>query len=87
MPCSRELVAAGELVLEQGDVRLADFAPRLSDRQRTLAADLVARLDRRRRGAPDASRSLPLALGGPPAEVASVARLLARQGELVAVES
>jgi selenocysteine-specific elongation factor len=80
-----ELVAAGEVVLEQGDVRLASFAPRLSDRQRTLAADLIGRLTAAG-PEPPTVEELALALGIRPAEVASVIRLLARRGELVAVE-
>jgi selenocysteine-specific elongation factor len=81
-----ELVSAGQLVLEGGDVRLADFTARLSDRQRALAADLVARLSAA--GAePPTVEELAGALGAPAPEVASVTRLLARQGELVAVEA
>ena len=81
-----ELVSAGELVLEQGDVRLAEFTARLSDRQRTLAAEVVARLTAA--GAePPTVEELASSLGAPAAEVASVARLLARQGELVPVEA
>ena len=81
-----ELVAAGELVLDQGEVRLAGFTAQLSDRQRALAADLVARLTTA--GAePPSVEELAISLGAAPSEVASVSRLLARQGDLVAVEA
>jgi len=81
-----ELVSAGALVLEQGDVRLAEFTAHLSDRQRALAAELVAHLTAA--GAePPTVEELAASLGAPQAEVASVTRLLARQGDLVAVEA
>jgi selenocysteine-specific elongation factor len=80
-----DLVAAGEIVLDQGDVRLADFTARLSDRQRNLAAALVGRLTAAG-SEPPAVDELAIELGAPAAEVASVCRVLARQGELVAVE-
>ena len=81
-----ELVSSGELVAEQGDVRFADFTAHLSDRQRTLAAQIVARLTSA--GAePPTVEELSSALGAPSSEVAAVSRLLARQGELVAVEA
>ncbi|MBW8771134.1 MAG: SelB C-terminal domain-containing protein, partial [Gemmatimonadetes bacterium] len=81
-----ELVAAGELVAEQGDVRLADFSARLSDRQRTLAEHIIAKLTAA--GAePPTVEELADGLRAPPSEVASVSRLLARQGDLVAVEA
>jgi selenocysteine-specific elongation factor len=81
-----DLVGAGELVLEQGDVRLAEFTARLSDRQRALAAELVARLTAAP-AEPPTLEELASSLGAPTAELASVARLLARQGELVPVEA
>jgi selenocysteine-specific elongation factor len=80
-----ELVMAGELVLEQGDVRLAEFTAHLSDRQRILAAELLARLAAAG-SEPPTLDELASALGASAAEVTSVGRLLARQGELVAVE-
>jgi selenocysteine-specific elongation factor len=80
-----ELVSAGELVLEQGDVRLAGFTTRLSEKQRALADQIVARLTAA--GAePPSVEELAASLGASSADVASVTRLLARQGELVAVE-
>jgi len=81
-----ELVAAGEVVLEQGDVRLATFSPRLTERQRTLAAELVSRLTAAG-SEPPTLEELAAAMGANPAEVTSVSRLLARQGDLVAVET
>jgi len=81
-----ELVSAGELVLDQGDVRLAEFTARLSERQRTLADALIARLTAAG-SEPPTVEELASTLGAPASEVASVTRLLARQGELVAVEA
>jgi len=82
---TEELVVAGQLVLDQGDVRLAEFTATLSDRQRSLATELVARLTAA--GAvPPTVEELAGSLGAAVPEVASVSRLLARQGDLVAVE-
>ena len=39
------LIRDGRIVVEQGEIRLADFAPRLSDRQQALATELVARIE------------------------------------------
>jgi selenocysteine-specific elongation factor len=83
---TEELVVAGQLVLDQGDVRLAEFTATLSDRQRSLATELVARLTAA--GAePPTVEELAGSLGAAVPEVASVSRLLARQGDLVAVEA
>ena len=38
------LIRDGRVVVEQGEIRLADFTPRLSDRQQTLATELVGRI-------------------------------------------
>jgi selenocysteine-specific elongation factor len=81
-----ELVAAGEVVLEQGDVRLATFSPRLTERQRTLAAELVSRLTAAG-SEPPTLEELAAATRANPAEVTSVSRLLVRQGDLIAVEA
>ncbi|HEX7978291.1 MAG TPA: selenocysteine-specific translation elongation factor [Gemmatimonadaceae bacterium] len=81
-----ELASAGELVLEQGDVRLAAFSARLSDRQRALATELVGKLTAAG-PEPPTVEELAGSLGTPLSEVVSVSRLLARQGELVAVEA
>jgi selenocysteine-specific elongation factor len=80
-----ELVSAGEIVLEQGDVRLASFSPRLAERQRTLAGELMGRLAAAG-SEPPTIEELAAGLGANPSELTSVSRLLARQGELVAVE-
>src|SRR4029078_7279527 len=58
----------------------------LSDRQRALAAELVAHLTAAAADRPTVEE-LAASLGAPQAEVASVTRLLARQGDLVAVEA
>jgi selenocysteine-specific elongation factor len=81
-----ELVAAGEVVLEQGDVRLATFSARLTERQGTLAAELVSRLTAAA-SEPPTLEELAAAMGARAAEVTSVSRLLARKGDLVAVEA
>jgi selenocysteine-specific elongation factor len=79
------LVRDGRLAVDQGDIRLAEFAPRLSGRQATMAATLRERLAAA--GAePPTLEELAAQLALDPAELASVARMLARNGELVAVE-
>ena len=79
------LVHEGRVVAEQGEIRLADFAPRLSDRQRALATDLLARLEAA--GVePPALDELALVMAQPATELAAICRVLAREGSLVAVE-
>jgi selenocysteine-specific elongation factor len=79
------LVDEGRLAAEQGEIRLAQFAPRLSGRLATAAAALRERLAAA--GAePPTLDELAVQLALDPADLASVARMLARGGELVAVE-
>jgi selenocysteine-specific elongation factor len=76
----------GRVVADQGDVRLAEFAPRLSERQRTLATALVARI-----GAagvePPSLDELAASMASAAMELAAICRMLTREGSLVAVES
>jgi selenocysteine-specific elongation factor len=79
------LVRDGRLAVEQGEIRLAEFAPRLSGRLATTAAALRERVAAA--GAePPTLDELATQLALDPADLASVARMLARDGELVAIE-
>jgi selenocysteine-specific elongation factor len=80
------LIRDGRIVVEQGEARLADFAPRLTDRQQTLAADLVARIEA---GGvePPSLEELSSAMAQPSTELAAICRVLYREGTLVAVET
>jgi len=76
----------GRIVADAGEVRLADFAPRLTDRQQALADDLVARIAA---GGvePPSIDELAEVMALPSPELSLICRLLVRQGALVAVES
>jgi selenocysteine-specific elongation factor len=76
----------GRIVADAGEVRLADFAPRLTDRQQALADDLVARIAA---GGvePPSIDELAEVMAHPSPELTSICRVLVRQGSLVAVES
>jgi selenocysteine-specific elongation factor len=80
------MLREGRIVAEQGEVRLADFAPRLSDRQRSLAASL---LDRISAGGeePPSLEELSEAMAQPIAELSAICRVLTREGALVPVEA
>ena len=79
------MVRDGRIVADHGDVRLADFAPRLTERQQALANDLM---DRIASGGvePPSLDELAAATGRPPADLLGICRMLTRQGALVAVE-
>jgi len=80
------LLRDGRIVAEQGDVRLAEFEARLSDRQQSLATHLVSRIVAA--GAePPSLEELAAAMDCPVAELSAIARVLTREGTLVAVES
>ena len=80
------LIREGRIVVEQGDARLADFAPRLSDRQQSLAAVLVSRIELG--GAePPSLEELASAMAHPSAELAAICRVLIREGALVSIEA
>jgi selenocysteine-specific elongation factor len=79
------LVRDGRLATEQGEIGLTEFAPRLAGRLATTAAALRERLAAA--GAePPTLDEVAAQLALDPADVASVARMLARDGEIVAVE-
>jgi selenocysteine-specific elongation factor len=80
------LLRDGLTVAEQGDIRLIDFAPRLTERQRTLASDLSTRIADA--GVePPSLEELAGAMGQPAAELSAICRVLVRDGALVAVET
>jgi len=75
----------GALIAEHGLVRLPDFAPRLSASEEAIGARVLAALE----GAasePPSLDELAVALGVTTSAIVPVARLLARDGVLVAVE-
>jgi selenocysteine-specific elongation factor len=80
-----ELGVEGGIVIEQGMARLAGFAPRLSASQDTLRAGLLAALEAAGREPPTIDE-LSASLGVAAPALGSIARLLAREGVLVAVE-
>ena len=79
------LEAAGRLVAELGTVRLAGHAARLSAADEALKERLLAALDSSATEPPTLDE-LAAALGASVTSLAAVARLLARDGLLVAVE-
>jgi selenocysteine-specific elongation factor len=81
-----ELVRDGRLAVAQGEVRLATFAPRLTGFQRTMANDVLGRLATAG-NEPPTIEELAIAAHVEVAELGSVCRVLAREGELVAVET
>jgi selenocysteine-specific elongation factor len=81
-----ELVRDGRVAVAQGEVRLATFAPRLTGSQRTLANDVLGRLATAA-NEPPTLEELAIAARVEVAELGSVCRVLAREGELVAVET
>jgi selenocysteine-specific elongation factor len=80
------LSADGGIAMEHGEVRLAGFSPRFTERQRRVAADAVARIVAAGVEPPTLEE-----LCGPlhvdAAELAAISRVLTREGALVAVES
>ena len=79
------LASSGALVLEQGTVRLPTFAPRLSAAEESLRDRLLEALDAAANEPPTIDE-LGATLGVSPTSVAVVAKVLARNGVLVAVE-
>ena len=80
------LLRDGRIVAEQGEVRLAEFTAHLSDRQQSLASDLVRRIVAA--GAePPSLDELAGTMSCPAAELSAIARVLTREGTLVPVES
>jgi selenocysteine-specific elongation factor len=80
-----ELAIAGAIVVQGGVVHAPGFAPRLSAPQEDLRARMVAALEAAGQE-PPTLEELGEALRADPAAIASIARLLARDGQLVAVE-
>jgi selenocysteine-specific elongation factor len=76
----------GVIVGDQGDVRLAGFAPRLTDRQQALASDLMHRIAD---GGvePPSLEELAQSMAQPANELVAICRVLSRQGAVVAVET
>jgi selenocysteine-specific elongation factor len=79
------LESRGALVAEQGVVRLPDFSPRLNAAEESMRERLLAALAAAVQEPPTLDE-LSTALGATSTSLASVARLLARDGVLVAVE-
>jgi selenocysteine-specific elongation factor len=80
------LLRDGRIIAEQGEVRLAGFAPRLSERQGTLATELSKRIAAA--GVePPSHDELATALSSSANELLAICRMLIRDGSLVAVES
>jgi len=79
------LESNGAVVAEQGAVHLPGFSPRLSADEESLRDRLLAALDSAGHEAPTLDEMV-AALGASPVSLAAVARLLARDGALVAVE-
>jgi selenocysteine-specific elongation factor len=80
------LVRADRVAVDQGEVRLAEHVPRLTERQRVLADDLTRRIAAA--GAePPSLEELAESIRQPQAELAAVCRVLIREGALIAVEA
>jgi selenocysteine-specific elongation factor len=80
-----ELATEGVLVLQQGLVRMPEFAPRLSASQERLRASILAALEAAGREPPTVEE-LAASFEADVTSVAAITRLLARDGRLVAVE-
>jgi selenocysteine-specific elongation factor len=79
------LVRTGRVVVDQGEARLAEHAPQLTERQRAVADDLTRRIAAA--GAePPSLEELAESMRQPQAELAAISRVLIREGALVAVE-
>jgi selenocysteine-specific elongation factor len=76
----------GALIAEHGAVRLPEFAPRLSASGEATRQQLLAALDAAA-GEPPSLDELAISLGVDSSALVPVARLLAREGTLVAVEA
>jgi len=73
------------VIAEQGTVRLPGFSPRLSADEESLRDRLLGALDAAAHEPPSLDE-LGASLGASPTSLTAVARLLAREGVLVAVE-
>jgi selenocysteine-specific elongation factor len=79
------LQARGAIAVEQGIVRVPDFTPRLSPAEAAVGERLLAALDAAGHEPPSLDE-LGTALEVSPSSLAAIARHLAREGSLVAVE-
>jgi selenocysteine-specific elongation factor len=79
------LQARGALVVEQGYVRLPDFSPTLNREEAELGSRMLDALDAAGHEPPSLDE-LGISLAASPSALAAVARHLARDGTLVAVE-
>jgi selenocysteine-specific elongation factor len=79
------LQARGAIIVEQGIVRLPDFAPRLGRDEAVTGDRLIAALDAAAHEPPSLDE-LASALAVPLSSLVTIARHLAREGSLVAVE-
>jgi selenocysteine-specific elongation factor len=79
------LVRRGAIVVEQGIAREPGFAPTLTPRQRALSDTVLQRLEQAGIEPPSIDE-LAVELGIDTVELASLARVLAREGSVVAVE-
>ena len=80
-----EMAAAGSVVVEQGLVRAGGFSPRLTDAQGGVGAGLLAAIEGAGREPPTLDE-LADSLRVDVAALTAIARMLMRQGRLVAVE-
>ena len=80
-----DLLGAGRVVAEQGEVRLAEHVPRLTERQQAIASDLCERIAAAD-VEPPSLEELAESMRQPQAELAAICRVLTREGRLVAVE-
>jgi selenocysteine-specific elongation factor len=80
-----ELASANTISVQQGLARMPEFAPRLSTAQERLREQLIAALEASGQEPPTIDE-LAASLNSEAAAVAAIARLLAREGRLVAVE-
>ena len=79
------LVRSGRVMAEQGEVRLAEHAPRLTERQRSIAEAVAGQIEAA--GVePPSLEELAESMRLVEAELAAVCRVLTREGRLVAVE-
>ena len=80
-----ELSRTGRVVVEQGEVRLSEHAPQLTERQRAIADELRERIASA--GVePPSLEELAETMRQPQAELAAICRVLTREGHLIAVE-
>jgi selenocysteine-specific elongation factor len=81
-----ELASVHAIIVDGGMARRPEFVPRLTTEQRRLRDALLAALGAAGHEPPAIDELAPM-LGAAPAELLTLARMLARDGELVAVEA